>query len=66
MDIEQYSEAIKNMYLPFTLRKMYYKELMMLKPIFVGASRKGVGFGGPDIAGDNRGRVILNERTSLA
>ena len=26
------------MYLPFTLRKMYYKELLMRKPIFLGAS----------------------------
>ena len=44
MDLAQFGEAIKNMYLPFTLRKMYYRELMLRKPLFLGASRKGVGF----------------------
>ena len=54
------------MYLPFTLRKMYYKELMMRKPLFVGASRKGVGFGGGPGPIDNNKKVLLNERTSQA
>ena len=55
------------MYLPFTLRKMYYKELMMRKPLFVGASRKGVGFGGPEISSKEKGgKVLVNERTSQA
>ena len=58
MDIAEFGEAIRNMYLPFTLRKMYYKELMMRKPLFVGASKKGVGFA--------HERALLNERTSLA
>ena len=49
MDLAQFSEAIRNMYLPFTLRKMYYRELMLRKPLFVGASRKGVGFGGDGV-----------------
>ena len=46
MDMQQFSETIKNLYLPFTLRKMYYKELMLRKPLFVGTSRKNIGFNG--------------------
>ena len=54
MDMKQFSDTIKNLYLPFTLRKMYYKELMLRKPLFVGTSRKGVGFNGD---------VNVNKRT---
>ena len=59
MNIKQFSETIKNLYLPFTLRKMYYKELMMRKPLFVGASKKNIGFG------DTKNHVV-NERTCQA
>lgn len=61
MDIEQFSETISSIYLPFTLRKMYYKELMQRKPIFLGASKKGVGFEPPTSP-----HHILNERTCQA
>ena len=47
------------MYLPFTLRKMYYKELLLRKPLFLGHSKKGVGF-------SNKSGSLLNERTCLA
>ena len=55
MDIKQFSETIKNLYLPFTLRKMYYKELMLRKPLFVGTSKKNVGFNGD--------QQVINKRT---
>jgi len=57
LDVNQFADAIKNMYLPFTLRKMYYKELKRRNPLFLGASKKGVGF---------RGSSLINERTCLA
>ena len=40
---------------------MYYKELIMRKPLFIGTSKKGVGFGE-----EKNKRVLLNERTSQA
>ena len=52
----QFADTIRQLYLPFTLRQMYYKELKKRKPIFLGASKKGVGFNGP---------TLLNERTCL-
>ena len=58
MDIQLFSERIQNSYLPFTLRRMYYRELKMRKPLFVGLSKKGIGF-------DPNPRRV-NSRTSKA
>lgn len=41
---------------PFQLRRMYYRELMKSKPIFLAKSKKGVGFGDPG--------VLVNQRTA--
>ena len=41
---------------PFQLRRMYYRELMKNKPIFLAKSKKGIGFGDPG--------VLVNQRTA--
>ena len=45
--IENFGDHIKSKYLPCTIRKLYYNELMLRKPIFIGASKKGIGFKAP-------------------